>query len=56
MTIAHMIKQLLGLAPQSGYDYHCHNCERDFTYPADLSEPDCPYCDSTDLRRLTEPD
>lgn len=34
-----------------GNDYRCNDCGRKFAYSSDLSDPACPYCDSTDVER-----
>lgn len=35
--------------------YRCLDCDRRFVYRADLSDPDCPYCDSEALERAERP-
>lgn len=34
--------------------YRCLRCDREFVYRADLSEPNCPYCDNEHLERLDQ--
>lgn len=55
MEVIHTLKRAIGLAPEGGYRYRCTDCGREFTYTTELPDPDCPYCDSTDLRTLDEP-
>lgn len=54
MKIVQTLKRILGHAPENADCYRCTNCGRDFAYTADLPDPDCPYCDSTDLRSLDD--
>jgi len=35
--------------------YRCGDCNREFTYHADLSGPTCPYCDTADLESVDPP-
>jgi len=35
--------------------YRCMHCERTFAYRADVSDPACPYCDSTSLEEVKPP-
>ena len=35
-----------------GARYRCGNCDRRFSYEVVFEQPDCPYCDSTDVERV----
>jgi transposase-like protein len=35
-----------------GARYRCRNCDRRFSYEVVFEQPDCPYCDSTDVERV----
>lgn len=54
MKIVQTLKRILRLAPENADRYHCNNCWRDFAHTTDLSDPDRPYCDSTDFRTLDD--
>ena len=45
------LKAVISPGREGAVDYRCRDCDRAFVYRADLSDPDCPYCDSERLER-----
>ena len=40
--------------PGGTFKYRCHNCGREFAYGVAFTDPNCPYCDSTDIEVIDE--
>lgn len=40
--------------PGGEFRYRCRNCGREFAYEVEFVDPNCPYCDSTDVERIRQ--
>lgn len=49
------ITDVLSPGERGSVRYRCSGCQRAFAYPAEVEEPDCPYCNESTLEPAPEP-
>jgi len=49
MGVLDTLSDALSSGERGANRYRCRDCDRQFAYPAELDEPDCPYCNAPTL-------